>query len=186
MKQTINSPFNTMTKAEYLFYIENHAQYANFNTLGLYRSLSENTLISLEEKIEIRDFANTFFQKTFDFLVLKDPYTYFNCMTLGEELTKGDEQNWWRIIIEKQEKMLKDKQFNHRNFGTYSKHNCGYDTCPYNGLMVKMGSKFREDNIIFPSDHHIGKWYLKEKATRQKSFRKNEKAAIKKELDDLD
>jgi len=116
----IGKPFNQFTKQEYLETIPNHKQYSDFNTLGLYRSLLENEKLNLEEKLEIRDFANEHFQKTFDFLQLKDPQTYFEVSTLGKELTRGDELNLWRVIRENQEKILKDKKIKHRNFGTYS------------------------------------------------------------------
>lgn len=148
----INKPFNQFTKQEYLESIPNHKQYSDFNTLGLYRSLLENENLSLEEKLEIRDFANGYFQKTFDFLQLKDPQTYFEVSNLGNELTRGDELNLWRIIRENQQKILKDKKIKHRNFGTYSKHDCGYDTCPYNGLMIKQGSHLAESSMCFAID----------------------------------
>lgn len=48
---------------------------------------------------------------------------------------------WGRLLIkENQEKILADKRINHRNFGTYSKHNCGRENCPYNELMTQKGS----------------------------------------------
>lgn len=148
----LGEPFNQFTKQEYLESIPNHKQYSNFNTLGLYRSLLENENLTLEEKLEIRDFANRYFQKTFDFFQLKDPQTYFEVSTLGEELTRGDVLNLWRIIRENQQKILKDKKIKHRNFGTYSKHDCGYDTCPYNGLRIKQGSHLAESSMCFATD----------------------------------
>lgn len=157
----IGKPFNQFTKEEYLKTIPNHKQYSDFNTLGLYRSLLENENLTLEEKMEIRDFANGYFQKTFDFLQLKDPQTYFEVSTLGEELTRGDVLNLWRIIRENQEKILKDKKIKHRNFGTYSKHDCGYDTCPYNGLMIKQGSHLAETSMCFVTDSNKDEKKLK-------------------------
>ena len=157
----INKPFNQFTKQEYLETIPNHKQYSDFNTLGLYRSLLENENLTLEEKLEIRDFANGYFQKTFDFLQLKDPQTYFEVSTLGKELTRGDELNLWRIIRENQQKILKDKKIKHRNFGTYSKHDCGYDTCPHNGLMIKQGSHLAETSMCFATDSNKDEKKLK-------------------------
>ncbi|WP_418502269.1 hypothetical protein [Flagellimonas sp.] len=148
----INRPFNQLTQSEYVPIIENHKQYSDFNTLGLYRSLLENQNLTLQEKQEIRDFAHQYFQKTFEFLQLKDPQTYFEVSTLGEELTKGDELNLWRIIRESQQHILKKKQIKHRNFGTYSKHDCGYDHCPYNGLMIRQGTPLAEFSVCFDSD----------------------------------
>lgn len=153
----ITKPFNQFTKQEYLETIPNHKQYSDFNTLGLYRSLLENENLSLEEKLEIRDLAHAHFQKTFDFLQLKDPFTYLRVYHLGEELTRQQEMAFWEIIRENQEKILKDKKINHRNFGIYSKHNCGYETCPYNGLMIKQGSFFAENSMCFASDEKKAK-----------------------------
>lgn len=171
----IGKPFNQFTKEEYLKTIPNHKQYADFNTLGLYRSLLENENLTLEERLEIRDFANWYFQKTFDFLQLKDPQTYFEVSNLGEELTRGDELNLWRIIRENQQKILKDKKIKHRNFGTYSKHDCGYDTCPYNGLMIRQGSKIAEMTICLPSDKNKNEKELKSERLKkeQKNWKNN-------------
>src|SRR5690606_8587947 len=101
----IGKPFNQFTKQEYLETIPNHKQYSDFNTLGLYRSLLENENLSLDEKLEIRDLANIHFQKTFDFLQLKDPFTYLKVYHLGEELTRQQESAFWDIIRKNQEKI---------------------------------------------------------------------------------
>ncbi|HET8809743.1 MAG TPA: hypothetical protein VFM65_05700 [Flavobacteriaceae bacterium] len=148
----ISKPFNQLQKEEYFHFIENHKQYTDFNTLGLYRSLLENENLQLEEKLEIRDFANQLFQKTFDFLQLKDPLTYMKVVHLGMELTKQEESAFWEIIKKNQEKILKDKKIKHRNFGAYSKHDCGYDYCPYNGLMIRQNSPLAEFSMCFGSD----------------------------------
>ena len=88
------------------------------------------------------------------FLQVKDPWTYFSLVVLGEEeLTKADEKKVWDGIRYNQEKILKEKRITHRNFGSYSRHNCGYDACPYKGVMFKQGSKFLEDKIHFKSDN---------------------------------
>lgn len=79
----INQKFNTMTLANYLYFIENHKKFSDFNKLGLYRSLSENEKLTLEEKIQVRDFAHRFFAKSFEFLQLKDPMTFLTVKTLG-------------------------------------------------------------------------------------------------------
>lgn len=161
----IGKPFNQLQKEDYVHYIENHKQYTDFNTLGLYRSLLENEHLSIEEKLEIRDFANQFFQKTFDFLQLKDPLTYMKVVHLGMELTKQEESAFWEIIKKNQEKILKDKKIKHRNFGTYSKHDCGYDYCPYNGLMIKQGRALAEMSMCFATDKN--KDEKKQKARRR-------------------
>jgi hypothetical protein len=63
----INQPFNKLTFKEYHFYIDNHKKYSDFNTLGLYRSIIENEKLTLEEKIQVRDYANVEFQKNSNF-----------------------------------------------------------------------------------------------------------------------
>ena len=98
----INKPFNQLQKEEYLYFIENHKQYSDFNTLGLYRSLLENEQLTMEEKTEIRDFAHSYFQKTFDFLQFKDPLTYLKVVHLETELTQQEELAFWEIIQKKQ------------------------------------------------------------------------------------
>lgn len=128
----IGKKFNLLSNSEYKHYIQNHEKYIDFNVLGLYRSILENEKLTIADKINVRDFANQFFQKTFDFLQIKDPFTYFELITLGECLTKGDEKEIWNQISKNQKKILKDKKIRHRNFGIYSKHSCGYETCNMN------------------------------------------------------
>ena len=94
----IERQFNELNFEEYKFFIDNHKTYSDFNTLGLYRSISENVKINTEEKILIRDYANQIFQKTFDFLQVKDPWTYLKVQTIGMELTNGDKEELWRKI----------------------------------------------------------------------------------------
>ena len=150
----IGKPFNQLPKETYFEVIENHKQYSDFNTLGLYRSLLENEMLSNNERIEVREFANRFFQKTFDFLQLKDPDTYLKVSTLGEDLTQQQQQQLWKTVRENQQKILNDKQIKHRNFGVYSKHDCGLEYCPYNGMMVKQGSPLARRCMYFQSDEN--------------------------------
>ncbi len=171
-----------MTLKEYHFYIDNRTKYTDFNTLGLYRSIVENEKLTLAEKLELRDYAHAIFQKTFDFLQLKDPKTYVDVCTLGEELTKADENQWYKNVWAYQQRQLKEKKFNHRNFGIYSIHDCGYDTCPYNGMMIHRGSRLAESNMHFETDKN--KWAAQSKSERLKRDRKNEKVIIRKELED--
>ena len=178
----IGKLFNQLSKSQYIHYIDNHKKYTDFNTLGLYRSICENEKLTLAEKIEIRDYANTFFGKTFTFLQLKDPQTYFELITLGEELTVADEKQLWENIRSNQQKILVDKKIKHRNFGEYSKHNCGYEDCNYNGLMIKKGSYLAESIMHFDSDKNS--YAAKEKSKRIKKERKNKKQIIKDELND--
>lgn len=127
----IGQQFNKLTLKECFFYIDNYKKYTDFNTLGLYRSIIENDKLHLADKIEVREYAHKTFKKTFDFLQLKDPKTYFDITTIGQELTKEDERQLLDNIIGNQQKILADKKFGNRNFGDYSKYNCGYDTCPF-------------------------------------------------------
>jgi len=177
----IDKRFNELTISQYKHYIDDYKKYTDFNVLGLYRSICENEKLDLEAKIEIRDYANITFLKTFEFYQLKDPDTYFNLITLGKELTKPDEYQIWENIRTNQERILKDKKIKHRNFGTYSKHNCGIDWCPYDGLMIKKGSKFTESEIHFDSDHKD--YGAKKKSEKNKKSRKNIQKIIDDELD---
>lgn len=176
----IGQKFNNLTLKEYFFYIDNYKKYTDFNTLGLYRSLIENEKLTIEEKISVRNYANQTFQKTFDFLQLKDPKTFVEVSYLGEDLTNGDEENIWNAIKKSQQKILTDKKIKHRNFGDYSKHNCGYEDCVYNGLMIKQGSRLAEGQIHFESDRT--KYSAKEKSEKRKVERKNIKNIINEEL----
>ena len=175
----IGKQFNSLTYEEYFLFIDNHEKYSDFNTLGLYRSLSENEKLNTEEKIKIRDYANKLFQKTFDFLQIKDPWTYVKVITLGQNLTNGDKEELWRKIHAAQEKILKDKRIKHRNFGKYSKHSCGFENCAMNGIMIKQGTWLAEFEMCIGNIH---KYNQKLKSDRRKSERKNENQIILKEL----
>ncbi len=178
----LGRPFKTLTFSEYLHFIKSHEMFSEFNTLGLYRSIIETEKLTLEQKIEVRDFAHTFFQKRFDFLQLKDPITYMAVVSLGREMTKADENQLWKDVQANQEKILKDKKIKHRNFGTYSKHECGYEGCVYEGLMTQKDSVFAYHNQMrFGSDK------AKTTGVRSKKMlqeRKNLRNIIKNELDD--
>jgi hypothetical protein len=176
----IGKKFNTLTLREYLFYIDNYKKYNDFNTLGLYRSIFENEKLSLDGKIAVREYAHKVFRKTFDFLQLKDPKTFVEVEHLGQELTKGDEQKIWDDIRRNQQRILEDKRIKHRNFGNYSKHNCGYDTCVWNGIMVRQGSWLAESSMHFDSDNN--KYQQKLKSEGRKADRKKAKQIINKEF----
>lgn len=179
----IGKQFNKLNKSEYIDYIDNHKKHTDFNVLVLYRSICENEKLNLDDKIEIRDYANQFFEKTFNFYQLKDPITYFNLIVLGKEMTVADESKVWDDIRKNQEKILSDKKIKHRNFGDYAKHNCGYADCHYNGLMIKQGSRFTESFMHFDSDRNS--YEAKNKSKRIKKQRKNISRIIRDELDDL-
>jgi hypothetical protein len=179
---TIGRKFNTLSVREYMFYIDNHKRYSDFNTLGLYRSIVEHENLTPEEKLEVIQRAHAVFAKTFVFLQLKDPKTYFDIVTLGRELTKGDEQQIWEDIRRNQQKILQDKNIKHRSFGDYSKHNCGDEHCPYNGLMIKQGSTLSEGSMHFRSDKHTRETSaISEKKHRKQ---KHDKREIQRKLND--
>lgn len=176
----IGQKFNKLTLQEYFFYIDNYKKYKDFNTLGLYRSIVENDKLSLDEKIQVREYSHKTFKKTFDFLQLKDPRVFVEVSTLGQELTKGDEEKIWNDVRANQQKILSDKRIKHRNFGHYSKHNCGYEDCVWNGLMIRQGSWLAEGNMHFTDDKN--KYQQKLKSDKRKSDRRKEKQIIETEL----
>jgi hypothetical protein len=177
----IEQKFNLLTYSRYIYIIDNHKSFSDFNTLGLFRSIIETKKLDLNQKIEIRDYANRQFHKSFNFLQLKDPFTYFSLKTLGENLTVADEAKIWEDIRINQEKILKSKKIKHRNFGQYSKHNCGYNCCPYNGLMIKQGSLLAENNMRFNSDKcKVGSI---SKSDKHKKQRKRIKQLIQQDID---
>ncbi|MCJ8210439.1 hypothetical protein MUY27_12045 [Mucilaginibacter sp. RS28] len=179
---TIGKKFNELNAKEYIFYINNHKKYKDFNTLGLYRSLTENDNLSLGERITIREYAHSFFKKSFYFLQLKDPHIFVKISTLGMELTKADERRIWDDVIKNQQIILKDKRIKHRNFGTYSKHSCPYENCIYRGLMVNPNSHFAWGSVHFDSDK--SKFSQKIKSERRRSERKQEQLIINKLIND--
>jgi hypothetical protein len=172
----IGQQFNKLSIKEYFFYIDNYKKYTDFNTLGLYRSIIENNKLDIAGKIEVREYAHQTFKKTFEFLQLKDPKTYFDVTTIGQDLTKADERQIWEDIISGQQNILADKKIKHRNFGQYSKHSCGYETCPLNGLMIRQGSAISDGHMQFNSDKN--QYAAKYKSDRRKADRKKEKQII--------
>jgi hypothetical protein len=179
----VGKQFNTLTYGEYLHLIENHKKFTDFNTLGLFRSILETTKLSMEERLKLRKVAVLVFAKTFDFLQLKDPQTYFEVSKLGETLTKADEKQAWENIKRNQQKIWESKRLSHRSFGTYSKHDCGYDTCYMNGVMLRQGSPhIWSGPMHFHSDNHCS-WSKQLKAERHKRDRKTKPRLIKELLD---
>ncbi len=84
----INKKFNQMNMAEYRHYIAHHQKYADFNPLGLYRSILENPKLDEAAQREILALANRHFQRFYDFLFSKDPFTYSRLATLGQGLSE--------------------------------------------------------------------------------------------------
>lgn len=125
----INKPFNTLSYRAYFHYIGNHKKYTDFNTLGLYRSLLENAKLTTQQKIEIRDYANKFFGKFFNFLVLKDWNTYVRVSSLGEDFSHSQ-----ATIFENNADKVRNHLMKTKSLGL--RHNCGIEGCPYNGVMI--------------------------------------------------
>jgi hypothetical protein len=147
----------------------------------LYRSLIENDRLSLQDKIAIRDHSHSLFKKNFDFLQLKDPKTFVDVSSLGMDLTKADERKIWDDVIKNQQSILNGKRIRHRNFGTYSKHDCPYEDCVYKGLMVRPNSRLAWGSMHFDSDKN--KYEPKLKSDRRKTERKREQAIINEQFD---
>lgn len=168
--------FNSLTLQEYIFYIDNRKKYTDFNELGLFRSVFENEQISSEEKIQLRDHIIAKMPKVFEFMQVRHPDLYTKLYFLGKTPTKGDEDHLWKEINSNQVKILKEKRIRHRNFWNYSKHNCGYDNCHLNWLMVQQWSWFCEYDMVFPSDKNY--YVLKDKSRRWKQERKAERNIV--------
>ncbi|PSL28259.1 hypothetical protein [Chitinophaga ginsengisoli] len=177
----IGRQFKTLTLKEYLFFIDNHKKYTDFNTLGLYRSIVENEKLTIEDKLAVRDYAHQTFKKSFDFLQIKDPQTYVEVSTLGQELTRVETKKLWEDIRRYQQKTITEKRFGHRNFGVYSKHSCGYDTCHKNGVMIKQGSYISEGEIYFGSDKN--RFAAQHKSEIRRQARKKAQQMIRKMLE---
>ena len=79
----LNRPFNTLTLAQYRQIIPQHARYADFNPLALYRSILENNKLSEAEKQVVLALAKHYFPKFYDFLLVKDFNTYAALSRLG-------------------------------------------------------------------------------------------------------
>lgn len=178
----IDKQFNQLTLKEYFYYIDHHKKYTDFNTLGLYRSLAENERLSIDDKIAIREYANKYFQKFYDFLQVKDPSTYLDVSTLGMELRKPERDQLWDDIKKNQQKILARKRLGHRNFGVYSKHICGYDTCYKDGMMVRQGSPIGYGEIHFNSDK--SRWTGESKSLQNKKERKQQQLMLRKLMAD--
>lgn len=173
----VGKQFNTLTYGEYLHLIENRKKFTDFNTLGLFRSIVETTKLSPEEKLELRKVAVAAFTKTFEFLQLKDPHTYFEVNTLGENLTLADEHQAWEDIKANQQRILESKKLRHRNFGIYSKHNCPYANCPFNGVMFKQVSLLSDRNMHFHTDNR-NRYLSWENSDDRKKARKSKQRII--------
>ncbi|WP_460607847.1 hypothetical protein [Hymenobacter terrigena] len=141
----------------------------------------ETTKLSLEEKLELRKVAVAAFAKTFEFLQLKDPQTYFEVTTLGESLTVADKNQAWDDIKANQQRILESKRIKHRNLGIYSKHNCPYADCPFNGVMFKQDSLLSDRNMHFHTDsgNSYSRW---ERSEGRRKDRKSKQGLIRQRM----
>lgn len=177
----INRQLNTLSYSEYFHLLRSYTRYTDFNSLGLFRSILENEKLTLEQKIAIRYASISTFPKFFIFLQVKDPWTYQKLTLLGQDFTAADEDRLRDIIELNQQRILADKRIKHRNFGIYSKHSCGYDTCHMNGLMIKQGSLLSEYNMVTPS-RRPQKYSTFSKAEQRKRARKSKHQIIQADL----
>jgi hypothetical protein len=176
----IGKKFNTLTHSEYFHMLENYKKFTDFNHLGLFRSVVENEKLIPAQKLEVRDAAIEKFPKFFEFLQLKDPITYFSLITLHQSLTAGDSQQIWKDIRRNQQRILTAKKIGHRNIGTYAKHDCGYETCNLNGIMIRQGSRLAEGEMRFCTDkNEYATW---SKSKMRKRDRKQQKQIIEQDL----
>lgn len=176
----LSRQINTLTYSEYLHLLENYKKFTDFNHLGLFRSILENEKLAPTQKFEIRDAAIEKFPKFFEFLQIKDPGTFLKLETLGQNLTAADERRIWDVIYLNQQRILADKRIRHRNFGVYSKHTCGYDTCHLNGIMVKQGSLLTEREMVSRKKYST----ISTKSETYKRERREQRQIIQKKLVD--
>ncbi len=169
----IGRQLNTLSYREYLHLLKNYARFTDFNSLGLFRSILENEKLTLEQKLEIRAIATKTFPKFFTFLQVKDPWTFRKLALLGQDFTVADEDRLRDIIGVNQQKILAKKRIKHRNFGIYSKHCCGYETCFMDGLMIKQNSFLSEQfmNGISTKNHNAISKSERRKQGRKKKHR---------------
>ncbi len=190
----IGVKFNQLTYREYLYILDRHQKYTDFNSLALYRSIVENNKLDLIQKIAIRDLAHQQFLKFFEFLQIKDPYTYIAVSTLGQTLTDGDRWQLWENIHKNQEKILKSKRIKHRNFGIYSRYEAADwlpgMPCPYNGTMLRQNRSNHPHLAGFPRRLHFNsdrrylpeKWEADRRRAVEKRYLRDNKVDLEQEL----
>ncbi|SEQ79602.1 hypothetical protein [Neolewinella agarilytica] len=167
----IGRPINQLTARALRRLLSDYRRYTDFNRLGLFRGILESQILNPHEKQEIRDLAKETFRKYYDFLVVKDPYTWDRLEHLGENRNRQQEGQDWKEIRRKQEEILRRKRIRHRNFGVYSRHDCGYETCNVNNCMTRpKGPNRYGSEMSFDSDRY--KYARKEKSRRHKQQRR--------------
>ncbi|MGI4834774.1 MAG: hypothetical protein ACRYFK_15065 [Janthinobacterium lividum] len=176
----LDRQINTLTYSEYLHLLENYKKFTDFNHLGLFRSILENEKLAPTQKFEIRDASVEKFPKFFEFLQLKDPVTYFSLVTFQQTLTPADNHQVWEEIKRNQQRILAVKKLGHRNIGTYAKHDCGYETCSLNGLMIRQETWLAERKIHFCTDKN--EYAARSKSEMRRRNRKQQKQIIEQDL----
>lgn len=103
------------------------------------RSASKTTLTAILETLLI-------------FLQIKNPVNFIELSTLGRNLGASGRKHFWVEFIINQAEMVGDKRIRHRNLGVCSEHNCGYENCHLNGLMIRPVSVLKEGRMHFDKD----------------------------------
>ena len=118
----LNRPFHTLTLAEYRHIIPQHARYTDFNPLALYRFIVENRKLNEEDKQEVLALANQYFQKCYDFLVVKDLHTYAALSRIGlPPLSPAQQYDYDEQLRAQAEKILANKRIRNWRVGTITK-----------------------------------------------------------------
>ena len=118
----LNRPFNTLTLAQYRQIIPQHARYADFNPLALYRSILENSKLNEAAKQEVLALAKQYFPKFYDFLVVKDFNTYAALSRLGlPPLSPAQQWDYSEQLCIQAEKILARKRIRNWRVGTQTK-----------------------------------------------------------------
>ena len=118
----LNRPFNTLTLAQYRQIIPQHARYADFNPLALYRSILENNKLSEAEKQAMLALAKHYFPKFYDFLLVKDFNTYAALSRLGlPPLSPAQQWDYSEQLRIQAEKILACKRIRNWRVGTQTK-----------------------------------------------------------------
>ena len=118
----LNRPFNTLSLAEYRQIIPRHAQYTDFNPLALYRSILENRKLGEAGRQEVLVLANQYFQKFYDFLVVKDLHTLDALSRLGlPPLSSAQQWDYDEQLRIRAEKILERKRIRNWRVGTMTK-----------------------------------------------------------------
>ena len=107
-----------MSMAKYRHYIAHHQKYADFNPLGLYRSILENDKLDEAARLEVLALANQYFQRFYNFLFIKDPVAYSRLTTLGQGLSETQQRQHLSHVWDRREQWCAEKGIRHQRIGT--------------------------------------------------------------------